>query len=608
MSGVWTHKLRNWQQRAFDTYLEELLRDFLIVGTPGSGKTILMLRIAHELLRTGRVRRVQVVVPTESLKQQWAKVARSVGIILSPSVHNGGAREATDQHGCVVTYASVASKPKVHQRWVGMQPTLGIFDEVHHAGTGREESWGVGLWEAFQHAPYRVSGSGTPWRSTSRMRFVRYNECNESVANVTYGYSDAILDGVCRPVFFPSVDGMAEWTFKGKPKKATLQQSDISERDAAQRLNTILDAGGNWLTSVIAMAHDRLRDIRRRDDQAGGLIVCKDQRHAADVAAILKRRHAVNPTVVVSDDPDSQCAIQRYIEDGSLWIVAVRMVTEGVDIKRLRTGIYATNIASELFFRQVCGRLVRVRDDIPAGIDQTSYMYLPAVEELLSYAHAMRDERVHAMEAMADEGPHADDDDEAGGGSRGDSGFDPGRSSCGELIGVLADKEMLSPDDIAIGKSVAQHIGVAGKLNDEDLAKLARYMQDAGAVIDDPTPETGGPSVDAREAEQREQERQELHKGTQAIIRKIGMDAKEMVGAEFNGWGVFKIAGTLTKLEAGIPCNEDPGNAQAPSVEQLRLWKAAADRLRAKAVQARRTGMAAMEQLLTESLNRIRGF
>ncbi len=35
------------------------------------------------------------------------------------------------------------------------------------------------------------------------------------------------------------------------------------------------------------------------------------------------------------------------------------MISEGVDIRRLRILVYATNIVTELAFRQITGRIVR---------------------------------------------------------------------------------------------------------------------------------------------------------------------------------------------------------------------------------------------------------
>ena len=56
------------------------------------------------------------------------------------------------------------------------------------------------------------------------------------------------------------------------------------------------------------------------------------------------------------------------------WIVAVNMVSEGVDIPRLRVGVYATAAKTPLIFRQIVGRFVRT---IPGRPAEPSWLYLP---------------------------------------------------------------------------------------------------------------------------------------------------------------------------------------------------------------------------------------
>ena len=72
--------LRGWQRRALVRYLAARPRDFLLVATPGAGKTAFALRIASELLAEGTVDRITVVVPTEHLKVQWAAAGATAGI------------------------------------------------------------------------------------------------------------------------------------------------------------------------------------------------------------------------------------------------------------------------------------------------------------------------------------------------------------------------------------------------------------------------------------------------------------------------------------------------------------------------------------------------
>ena len=64
------------------------------------------------------------------------------------------------------------------------------------------------------------------------------------------------------------------------------------------------------------------------------------------------RRHLRRPATRRRASP-------RFAAGPTPWLVAVRMVSEGVDIPRLRVGVYATTTTTELFFRQAVGRFVR---------------------------------------------------------------------------------------------------------------------------------------------------------------------------------------------------------------------------------------------------------
>ena len=65
-------------------------------------------------------------------------------------------------------------------------------------------------------------------------------------------------------------------------------------------------------------------------------------------------------------------------------MVAVRMVSEGVDVPRLAVGVYATTTSTPLFFAQAVGRFVRARTR-----GETASVFLPSVPHLLSFASEM---------------------------------------------------------------------------------------------------------------------------------------------------------------------------------------------------------------------------
>ena len=61
--------------------------------------------------------------------------------------------------------------------------------------------------------------------------------------------------------------------------------------------------------------------------------------------------------IVTSETEGASERIARFAAGSGRWLVSVLMVSEGVDVPRLRVGVYATTARTELFFRQVVGPL-----------------------------------------------------------------------------------------------------------------------------------------------------------------------------------------------------------------------------------------------------------
>lgn len=389
-------KLRAWQAEAIELYRTRNPRDFLAVATPGAGKTTFALRIATELLEAGAVRRVTVVAPTEHLKRQWADAAARVGITLDPNFKNAQGRHGHGFDGVAVTYAQVASKPALHAARTGAAPTLVILDEVHHGGDAL--SWGDAVREAFEGATRRLSLTGTPFRSdTAAIPFVTYERGEDgirrSAADYTYGYGDALRDHVVRPVIFLSYSGAMRWRTKAGDEVSARLGEALTKDMTAQAWRTALNPNGEWIPSVLAAADRRLTEVRRSVPDAGAMVIATDQTDARAYAGHLARLTGTSPTVVLSDDDGASDRIDEFSASDSRWLVAVRMVSEGVDVPRLAVGVYATSTATPLFFAQAVGRFVRARRR-----GETASVFLPSVPQLLVLANTLEAERDHALD------------------------------------------------------------------------------------------------------------------------------------------------------------------------------------------------------------------
>jgi hypothetical protein len=199
---------------------------------------------------------------------------------------------------------------------------------------------------------------------------------------------------VVRPIYFPAVGGKMEWSAPdGEVYAASFEDSLVSVL-ANQRLRTALSLEGDWLPTVLRDAVDRLRSVRRTQPNAAGLVIATDQEHARGIADLLTWRFKVEATLVTSDDPGASERIGRFSADSSEWLVAVRMVSEGVDIPRLRVGVYATTTTTDLFFRQAVGRLVRWVPGVP---DQRAWLFIPDDQRLRAWAAFMTQQRRHSL-------------------------------------------------------------------------------------------------------------------------------------------------------------------------------------------------------------------
>jgi superfamily II DNA or RNA helicase len=476
-----TQALRGWQRRALVRYLTAQPRDFLAVATPGSGKTAFALRIAGELLAEGVVERVTVVVPTEHLKVQWAQAAAGVGMALDPKFSNSSAQNSDEYHGVVVTYAQVASHPGRHRVRTENRKTLVVFDEIHHGGDAK--SWGEAIREAFGDASRRLALTGTPFRSDdSAIPFVTYERgpdgLERSQADHTYGYSEALADGVVRPVVFLAYSGESRWRDSAGEEHAARLGEPLTAEHTARAWRTALNPAGEWMPAVIAAADTRLQQKRQHVPDAGGMIIASDQTAARAYADLLTTITGEAPTVVLSDDKGSSDRITAFSQGTSRWLVAVRMVSEGVDVPRLAVGVYATSASTPLFFAQVIGRFVRSRRP-----GETASVFLPSVPTLLQLASELEAQRNHVLGKPHRESDGLDDELLADAAKQKDESSDMDNGF--EMLGADAELDQVIFDGSSFGTATpagsdeeADFLGIPGLLDATQMRDLLRRRQE----------------------------------------------------------------------------------------------------------------------------------
>ncbi|MCZ9294486.1 DEAD/DEAH box helicase [Corynebacterium meitnerae] len=485
--------LRLWQQEALDQFFAHKPKDFLAVATPGAGKTTFALTLASMLHAEKTVERIIVVVPTEHLKVQWSQAAARFGLSLDPAFSNSSAvNPAYD--GVVVTYAQVGMHPFKHHAVASARRTLVILDEIHHAGDAK--SWGDGVREAYNDVEHRLALTGTPFRSDdSQIPFVTYTEDGEghlvSRADYTYGYAEALKDGVVRPVVFLAYSGEAQWRDSAGEEYSARLGEPLDAAQTARAWKTALDPKGDWIAAVLQAAHTRLQKIRMNMPDAGGLVIATDTTTARAYAKILKNISSTPVTVVLSDEPGSSKRIDEFSASQDEWMVAVRMVSEGVDVPRLAVGVYATSASTPLFFAQAIGRFVRSR--MPG---ESASIFLPSVPVLLRLAEDMEVSRDHVLGKPHREQGWSDELLEQANRQQTEPDETPSYESIGasaELDSLIFDGSTYGTPTLAGTDEEQDFLGLPGLLDAEQVKTLLRKRQ--------------ADQLDAREAEEKAQQK-----------------------------------------------------------------------------------------------------
>jgi superfamily II DNA or RNA helicase len=394
--------LRAWQERALERMAAWDQNSFLLSAAPGAGKTIPSLVYARRQLDAGTIDRVHIVCPTTPLTRQWAEAAGRLHLQLAPDAEQ--LRPPRDFHGVAVTYARAA---QAAARWESQcgERTLIVADEAHHLG--EQLAWGEGFARSFAATKRWLLLSGTPFRSDgSAIAGVRYED-GMAVPDVSYTYAEAVRDGICRPVMFVPYDGTLSWQSGDDVIESSFADGALGGREASRRYRTAISTElADGLPRILRAADERLDDVRslgHRD--AGGLVVTADGGHAHRVGALLKEITGRPPTVVVHTDAQAAARLRAFGAGRERWIVAVNMVSEGVDIPRLRVGVYATAAKTPLVFRQIVGRFVRTLAGRPL---EHSYLFLPADGLLRMHAAEVEEELSHVLRAPAGDPPELD--------------------------------------------------------------------------------------------------------------------------------------------------------------------------------------------------------
>lgn len=378
-------KLRRWQSRCVEQALLKFKNEdnhFLCLATPGAGKTVMAATLAQRLLQLGVVDLVLCFSPSIIVSSDFQQALET---------HTSSRMDGRlGSKGQSLTYQSMLSLGDAFWALFQTHRVMVIFDEIHHcAGDNLENAnaWGQTIIQHIQgRAAYTIALTGTPWRSDRiPIALSSYCQHNKIRCDFIYGMAQAIRENVCRAPSITLVDNdriivkCGDTTEKYASFAELLKLSDCSYQQLIDN-----DA---LIVYLLKQSSKKLMQLRKQHQNAGGLIVAASVDHAYKIATLLERHLGQRACVATYLDEDAHGNIHTYRNSTQPWIISVGMVSEGTNIPRLRVCCHLTRVKTELHFRQVLGRVLRM-GDIPGE----SYLYLPAEPNLVEYANRVAEE------------------------------------------------------------------------------------------------------------------------------------------------------------------------------------------------------------------------
>ncbi|WP_371192954.1 DEAD/DEAH box helicase [Glaciecola sp. SC05] len=381
--------LRNWQSEAITSALEKfeaLYSHFLCLATPGAGKTVMASTLADILIKKDKVDLVLCFSPSTVVANDFKVELEAI-----TKKRFCGGLGAT---GSSLTYQSMRHLDAAFWTLLDTYRVFVIFDEIHHcAGTGIENAnaWGEQILMNIQgKAHYTIALTGTPWRSdTIPIAMANYiGEDNRLQVDYRYDLTQAIEDGVCRSPHITLFDNELIDVIENNERTSYSSISDFLIESGLSYSELIFH--DEVIRKILKHGMIRLNQERNIFSNAGGLIVAATISHAKHIQMLLSELGESSELVTYQED-DPESLIRRFKRGSQKWIVSIGMISEGTNIPRLRVCCYLSLVTTELYFRQVLGRVLRAQySPVELG-----YLIMPAHPRLLEYSNRVAEEVPH---------------------------------------------------------------------------------------------------------------------------------------------------------------------------------------------------------------------
>jgi superfamily II DNA or RNA helicase len=381
-------KLRDWQGDCVRKVLDKFTknnRHFLCLATPGAGKTTMAAEVVARLFEKDLIDFVLCFSPS---------------IIISNDIrHTLEARTNMRFDGLIgskggsFTYQAMPSLDKKIWKLLKSYRVLAVFDEIHHcSGTTPENAnaWGEEIITNIQHeAAYTLALTGTPWRSDNTpIALAEYQgPDNHILCDHVYGLADAIKDGVCRAPQVVVTDNDDIGIFEAGKKTESFTSFSRLLKGTSCPYQVIVKHEA-VIRHIIVQANNKLRKIRKLNPRAGGLVVASSIEHATKILNFLRNELNEEAVIATSQENEATQIINDFKVSSIPWIVSVGMISEGTNLPRLQVCCHLTRIKTELNFRQILGRILRMTQDP----NQEAYLFMPAEPTLIEYAYRVAED------------------------------------------------------------------------------------------------------------------------------------------------------------------------------------------------------------------------
>ena len=452
-------ELRNWQREAIEAALEKFeasYSHFLCLATPGAGKTVMASALANILIKTGKVDLVLCFSPSTVVANDFKVELEAI----TKRRFCGGLGAS----GSSLTYQSMRYLDT--QFWTLLE-TFNVFvilDEIHHCAgddTQNANAWGEQVLMNIQgKARYTMALTGTPWRSDAiPIALANYvSKDNRLLVDYRYDLTQAIKDGVCRSPHITLFDNELINVIENKNKRSFTSIAEFLFKSGLSYFEIITH--NEIIREILKHGIIQLNKERRISPDAGGLIVAASVSHAGQIQLLLAEL-GESSEVVTYQEEDPESLIRQFKRSCQKWIISIGMISEGTNIPRLRVCCYLSLVTTELYFKQVLGRILRTQYS-PV---ETGYLLVPAHPRLLEYSNRIAEEVPHY--AVIKSLGESESDDLF------DSSLEMSRQTLGE--NTEREKDIQPPQSFQVDMNTPQ--GLLSSWYDSSVDSFGRFQQ-----------------------------------------------------------------------------------------------------------------------------------